>query len=72
MSINHNLGQKVEGKFTKLSKIRFFYGMFFTADFLQFFNKKCQNLAFACTAGYSPLNLNISGIFLKLPKFLRP
>ena len=36
---------------------------FFTADFLQFFNKKCQNLTFEWRAGYSPLNPNISAIF---------
>ena len=54
----------------KLSKIGFSMECF-TADFLQFFNKKRQNLTFGWTAGYSPLNPNISGIFLKLPNFLR-
>ena len=43
----------------------------FTADFLWFFNKKRQNLVFGWTAGYSPSNQNISGIFLKFPNFLR-
>ena len=43
---------------------------FFTADILQFFNEKRQNLTFGWTAGYSPLNPNISGIFFKLPNFL--
>ena len=33
----------------------------FTADFLQFFKKKRQNLTFGWTAGYSTLNPNISG-----------
>ena len=42
-----------------------------TADFLQFFNKKRQNLAFGWTAGNSPLTSNISGIFLKLPNLSR-
>ena len=39
-----NLGQKVGDKFTKLSKIGFSMKCF-TADFLEFFTKKCQNLA---------------------------
>ena len=39
-----NLGQKVGDKLTKLSKIGFSME-WFTADFLQFFTKKCQNLA---------------------------
>ena len=43
----------------------------FTADFLQFFTKKCQNLALDLTAGYLPSNPSISGIFLKFPNFLR-
>ena len=42
----------------------------FKADFLQFFTKTRQNMAFGCPAGYSPLNLSISGIFLKYPKIL--
>ena len=62
----HNLGQKVGDKFTKLGKIGFSME-YFTADFLQFFNKKRQNLTFGWTAGYSPLNPYISRIFLKLP-----
>ena len=65
----YNPGQKVGDTFTKLSKIGFFMECF-TADFLQFFNKKRQNLTFGWTAGYSLLNPNISGIFLKLPNFL--
>ena len=40
-----NLGQKVGDKLTKLSKIGFSIERF-TADFLQFFTKKRQNLAF--------------------------
>ena len=43
---------------------------FFATDILQFFNKNRQTLSFGWTAGYSPLNPNISGIFLKLPNFL--
>ena len=65
----YNLGQKVEDKFTKLSKIGFSTECF-TADFLQFFTKKRQNLAFGLTAGYSSSNPEISGIFLKFPNFL--
>ena len=44
----------------------------FTADFLQFFTNKRQNLAFGWTDGYLPLNPSISGIFLKFPNSLRP
>ena len=66
----YNLRQKVEDKFTKLSKIGFSTECF-TADFLQFFTKKRQNLAFGLTAGYSPSNPRILGIFLKFPNFLR-
>ena len=66
----YNLGQKVGDKITKLSKIGFSME-FFTTDILQFFNKKRQNLTFWLTTGYSPLNPNISGIFLNLPNFLR-
>ena len=40
-----NLGQRVEDKFTKLSKIGFFMKCF-TADFLQIFTEKRQNLGF--------------------------
>ena len=68
--LRYNLGQKVGDKFTKLSKIGFSVECF-TADFLQFFNKKRQNLTFCWSAGYSPFNSNISGIFLKHPNFLR-
>ena len=66
----YSLGQKVGDKLTKLSKIGFSMELF-TADILQFFNEKSQNLTFGWTAGYSLLNPNISGIFLKLPNFLR-
>ena len=62
-----NLGQGVGDKLTKLSKIGFSMECF-TADFLQFFNKKRQNLAFGWMAGYSESNPSISGIFLKSPK----
>ena len=65
-----NLGQKVADKLTKLSKIRFSME-YFTADFLPVFTKKRQNLAFDWTAGYSPSNPSISGIFDKFPNFLR-
>ena len=40
-----NLGQKVGDNLTKLSKIGFSIERF-TADFLRFFTKKRQNLAF--------------------------
>ena len=43
----------------------------FTADFLEFFIKKPQNLAFGWTAGYSQSNPSISQIFLKFPNLLR-
>ena len=39
----------------------------FTADFLQFFTKKRQNLVFGWIAGYSPLNPSISGISFRFP-----
>ena len=66
----YNLGQKVGDKFTKLSKIGFSMECF-AADFLQFFTKKGQNLAFRWMTGYSPSNPSISGIFLKFPNFLK-
>ena len=43
--MNYNLGQKVGDKFIKLSKIGFSMECF-TADLLQFFTKKRQNVAF--------------------------
>ena len=65
-----NLGQKVGEKLTELSKIG--YSMeCFTAEFLRFFTKTCQNLAFGWTAGYSLSNPSVSGIFLKFPNFLK-
>ena len=45
-----NLGQKVAEILTKLNKIGFFMECF-TADLLQFFTKKCQNLAFGWMVG---------------------
>ena len=65
----YNLGQKVADKLTKLSKIGFSME-YFTANFLPFFTKKQQNLALGWTAGYSPSNPSISGIFWKSPNFL--
>ena len=65
-----NLGQKVRDKLTKLSKTGFSMECF-TADFLQFFYKKCQNLDFGWTAGNSSSNPSVSGIFRKFPNFLR-
>ena len=56
------LGQKVTDKLTKLSKIGFSVECF-TVDFLLFFTKKRQILAFGWTAAYSPSNPSISGIF---------
>ena len=67
---NYNLGQKAGEKLTKLSKIGFSIECF-TADFLHLFTKKRQNLAFGWTAGYSPSNPSISGIFVKFSNFLR-
>ena len=65
-----NLGQKVGDKFTKLSKISFSV-VCLTADFLQLFTKKRQNLVFGWMSEYSPSNASISEIFLKFPNFLR-
>ena len=67
---DYNLGQEVGDKLMKLSKIGFSME-WFTAGFLQFFTKKCQNLAFGWRTGYSPSNPSISGIFWKFPNFLR-
>ena len=47
----------------KLSKIGFPMECF-TADILQSFTEKRQNLAFGWTTGYSPSNPSISGIVL--------
>ena len=69
--MKYNPGQKVGDKFIKLSKIGFSMACF-TTDFLQFFSKKHQNLAFGWTAGYSPSHPSISEIFFKFPNFLRP
>ena len=66
----YNLGPKVRDKFTKKSKIDFSLECF-TANFLQIFTKKRQNLALWWTAGYSPSNPSISGISLKFPNLLR-
>ena len=65
-----NLGQKVRDKLTKLSIIGFSMECF-TADFLQFFTKKYENLDIGWTAGYSPSNPRIPGSFKKFPNFLR-
>ena len=54
----------------KINKIDFFMESF-TADFLQFFLKRRQNLAFGWTAGYSSSKPSISGFFLKFSNFLR-
>ena len=43
----------------------------FTADFLRLFTYKRQNLAFGRTAGNSPSNPSILGIFLKFRNFVR-
>ena len=64
------MDKKVGNKFTKLSKVGFSM-VSFTADFLQFFAKKRQNLAFRWTAGYSPSNPIISEIFLKVIYFTK-
>ena len=59
----YNQRQKIADKFTKLSKIDFSMGGF-TADFMRLFTEERQNLAFGRTAGYSPSNPSIPGIFL--------
>ena len=66
---SENLGQKGGDKFTKSSKVGFSVECF-TADFLQCFTRKRQNLVFGRTTGNSPSNPSISGIFLKFPKIL--
>ena len=66
----YNLGQEVIDKFTKLSNIGFPMKCFI-ADFLQFFTVKRQNLSVGWTGRYLLSNPSISGIFLKLPNFLR-
>ena len=63
----YNFGQNAE-KMTKLSKIAFPMECF-TDDFLQFFTKKSQNLAFGWTAGQSPSNPSISETSLKFRNF---
>ena len=50
-----NISEKVGEKFTKLTK-RVFSMECFTADFLQFFTRRHQNLAFGRAAGYSQSN----------------
>ena len=67
----YNLGQKVGDKFTKLSEIGFSM-ICFTADFLQIFTKKRQNMVCEWMGEYSPSNTSISEIFLKFPNFLGP
>ena len=67
---SENFRQKVGDKLTKLSKIGFSME-WFTADFLQFFTKKSQNLAFGWMTGYSSSNPCISRILWKFRNFLR-
>ena len=66
---DYNIGQKVGDKLINISKIGFSMKRF-TADVLQFFTKKCQNLDFGWTAGSLSPNPSISGTFLKFPNFL--
>ena len=66
----YNIGLKVVGKFTKLSKIGFSMKCF-AAVILLLFTEKRQNLDFGWMAEYSPSNSSISGIFLKFSNFLR-
>ena len=54
----------------EIKQSRFFCGMFYSWYFA-IFTKKCHNLAFGWTAGYSPSNPSISAIFWKFPNFLR-
>ena len=51
----------------KIKPNRFFHETF-TADFLQFFTEKRQNLAFGWTARYLPLNHSLSETILRFPK----
>ena len=70
LSLSINFEQKVGDKFTNLSKIGFSMERF-TDDFLQFFTKKRQKLAFGQAAGYWPSNPSTLGIFFRFPNFLR-
>ena len=62
---SYNLGQKVWDKLTKLSKTGFPMECF-TADFLQLFPQKRQNLPFGWTAGFSPLKSKHFRDFLEI------
>ena len=70
LSLSINFEQKVGDKFTNLSEIGFSMERF-TDDFLQFFTKKRQKLAFGQAAGYWPSNPSTLGIFFRFPNFLR-
>ena len=67
---SYNLKQGIGDKFMKLNKISFHIECF-TADFLQFFTEKHQNLASWRTAVYSSLNPNITGTFKNFSNFIR-
>ena len=69
-AFSNNLGQKVVKKFTKLNKISFFYGMFYSWFFTTFQQKR-QSLALGCLARYPPLISSIPRTFLKFPNSLR-
>ena len=70
MGFGYNLEQGVGDKFTKLSNIGFSMDRF-TADYLEFFTERRQNLAIGWAAGYSSSNPSILEISLKFPNFLR-
>ena len=70
MKTMNNIGQKVGRQIHEIKQNRFFYGMFYNWFFAIVYQKR-QNLALGWTAGYSPSNPSISGIFLKFHNFLR-
>ena len=55
----------------KIKQNRFFYGIFHSWLFLQFYTKKRQNQGFEWTAVYSLSHPSILGIFLNFPNLLR-
>ena len=55
----------------KIKKNRFLSMECFTADVLQFFTEKRQDLALRWLAGHLPSTPSILGIFLKFPNFLK-
>ena len=62
----HNSGQKVGDKFTKLSKIGFSMESF-TAHFLHFFTKNCQNFEFKVDGWILAIKFKHFKDFFKFP-----